>query len=167
MTPDPPPMSVPAPPSDTAAPRGGVLGFLGTVPGILTALAGVITALATLYTVHVTAGSSGPVLTQSPQAAPVGTAPVDPASVAEQAGSTSWTGTTVDDEATALAADCAGGSVDACLALLDLLAWGCADGDPNACDALYLISPVGSDYEAYGATCGGRFEPLNGRCSEL
>ena len=168
MTPDPPTMSPPAAPADTVPARGGVLGFLGTMPGLLTALAGVITALATLYAVHVTSGSSGAAaLPQSPQPAPEASTPVDPASVATEVDGTSWTDTTVDDEATALATDCANGSVDACLMLLDLLAWGCNDGDPYACDALYLLSPVGSDYEAYGATCGGRFEPVDGRCSEL
>ncbi|GAB3314828.1 hypothetical protein GCM10027451_30110 [Geodermatophilus aquaeductus] len=167
MTPDPPPLGVPAPPSDAPPPRGGVLGFLGTMPGVLTALAGVITALATLYAVHVTSGASAPPLTQPSQPTPEASTPVDAASVADQATSASWTGSTVDDEVTALATDCVNGSVDACLTLLDLLAWGCADGDPYACDALYLVSPVGSEYEAYGATCGGRFEPLNGRCSEL
>ena len=40
--------------------------------------------------------------------------------------------------------------------LLDELSQGCADGDLVACDALYELSPQGSDYEAFGATCGGR-----------
>jgi hypothetical protein len=137
------------------------------MPGVLTALAGVITALATLYAVHVSSGSSAPPLPQSPQPAPDVSTSVDAGSVAEQVGDTSWTGTTVDDEATTLATDCADGSIDACTALLDLLAWECSDGDPYACDALYLISPVGSDHEACGATRGGRFEPVDGRCSEL
>ncbi|WP_369255265.1 hypothetical protein [Geodermatophilus amargosae] len=167
MTPDPLTTGTPAPPPDTVPPRGGVLGFLGTMPGVLTALAGVITALATLYAVHVTSGSSAPPLTQSPAPAPEASSPVDAGSVADQVDTTTWAGTTVDDEATALATDCANGSVDACLTLLDLLAWGCNDGDPYACDALYWISPVGSDYEAYGATCGGRFEPVDARCNEL
>ncbi len=39
---------------------------------------------------------------------------------------------------------------------LDALAAACFDGDAGACDDLYLRSPVDSDYEAYGATCGGR-----------
>lgn len=30
----------------------------------------------------------------------------------------------------------------------------CAAGDPFSCDELYLTSPVGSDYEAFGDTCG-------------
>src|SRR5688572_24947422 len=39
---------------------------------------------------------------------------------------------------------------------LDALAQSCFDGDMLACDELFLRAPVGSDYEAYGDTCGGR-----------
>jgi hypothetical protein len=39
---------------------------------------------------------------------------------------------------------------------LDALWDGCEAGDAAACDELYAISPVGSDYEAFGSTCGGR-----------
>ncbi len=45
---------------------------------------------------------------------------------------------------------------------LDALAQSCFDGDLSACDTLYLRSPVGSDYEAYGDTCGGRQNPGTG-----
>ena len=38
---------------------------------------------------------------------------------------------------------------------LDGLWEGCAEGDADACGALYAESPVGSPYEAFGATCGG------------
>lgn len=31
----------------------------------------------------------------------------------------------------------------------------CSIGDWEACDALYLESPIGSEYEYHGATCGG------------
>ncbi len=34
----------------------------------------------------------------------------------------------------------------------------CFDGDFAACDDLYAAAPAGSDYELFGATCGGRFE---------
>ncbi|MCZ7531744.1 MAG: hypothetical protein M5U31_16275 [Acidimicrobiia bacterium] len=32
----------------------------------------------------------------------------------------------------------------------------CDDGDMVACDDLYYASPVDSDYEDFGATCGDR-----------
>jgi len=32
----------------------------------------------------------------------------------------------------------------------------CADGDNQACDDLFLESPGGSEYEAFGSNCGGR-----------
>jgi hypothetical protein len=161
-------MGVDAPPSADLPRRGGFLGFLGTIPGILTALAGVITALATLYTVHVTSGPSEPTLAQAPQPAPEVSTASDADSVADELNSAPLTDTTLDDEAAALVADCANGFVDACTTLLDVLAWGCNDGDPYACDVLYWIAPVGSDYEAYGATCGGRFgSEYAGMCGEL
>jgi hypothetical protein len=64
--------------------------------------------------------------------------------------------------------NCASGWLDSCVPLLDQLVGDCYYGDPYSCDAVYWISPVGSDYEAYGATCGGRFGwEYVGRCSEL
>jgi hypothetical protein len=33
----------------------------------------------------------------------------------------------------------------------------CADGDMSQCDLLYLASPIGSEYEEFGGTCGGTF----------
>jgi hypothetical protein len=43
----------------------------------------------------------------------------------------------------------------------------CASGDMAACDALFYISEVGSDDEAFGATCGGRStEDVEGLCEE-
>lgn len=38
----------------------------------------------------------------------------------------------------------------------DALWDGCEGGDLAACDELYLTTPVGSVYEEFGATCGGR-----------
>lgn len=38
----------------------------------------------------------------------------------------------------------------------DALWTDCTDGDGEACDDLYLLSPAESDYEAFGWTCGGR-----------
>jgi hypothetical protein len=46
---------------------------------------------------------------------------------------------------------------------LDALAQACFEGELAACDHLYLQSPVGSDYEAYGDTCGGRQEAGTGQ----
>jgi len=41
----------------------------------------------------------------------------------------------------------------------------CTAGDLTACDFLYTDSDVGSVYEAYGASCGGRTTaPANGTC---
>lgn len=42
---------------------------------------------------------------------------------------------------------------------LDLLWDACAEGDFHACDDLYRYSPLDSQYEAFGDTCGGRNEP--------
>jgi len=39
---------------------------------------------------------------------------------------------------------------------LNDLAQRCFDGDMTSCDELFIESPFGSDYEAYGNTCGQR-----------
>lgn len=41
---------------------------------------------------------------------------------------------------------------------LDALWDACEAGDGQACDDLYFQSPIGSEYERFGDTCGGRFE---------
>jgi hypothetical protein len=51
-------------------------------------------------------------------------------------------------------------------AQLDALWDACADGDLAACDELYLDSPIGSAYEAFGDSCGGRqFEDTGVWCA--
>lgn len=48
---------------------------------------------------------------------------------------------------------------------LDLLYDACAEGDMDACDDLYWSSPYGSEYEAFGASCGGTGTAAYGYCS--
>ena len=48
---------------------------------------------------------------------------------------------------------------------LDELHSACEDGDMEACDDLYFESPVGSDEEEFGSTCGGRRDEQNGDCA--
>lgn len=40
---------------------------------------------------------------------------------------------------------------------LDVLWDACSDGDGAACDTLYQISEIGSEYERFGGTCGDRY----------
>ena len=47
---------------------------------------------------------------------------------------------------------------------LDALWVSCADGDADDCETLYQDSKVGSDYEAFGLSCGGRGE---GNCADV
>jgi hypothetical protein len=50
-------------------------------------------------------------------------------------------------------------------AAFDELALGCEEGDLEACDDLYLQTPVDSGYEEYGSTCGARTTTLyDGDC---
>jgi hypothetical protein len=49
--------------------------------------------------------------------------------------------------------------------LLDQLWDACDAGTGSACDELFDASPVGSDYEEFGVTCGGRDDVLD--CEEL
>jgi hypothetical protein len=50
--------------------------------------------------------------------------------------------------------------------VLDGLAEACFDADWAACDTLYFDSDVGTEYESYGETCGGRNEPVAGGCQD-
>lgn len=48
---------------------------------------------------------------------------------------------------------------------LDALAQSCFDGAVGSCDDLYYTTPVGTVYEWYGSTCGGRLDALtSGTC---
>lgn len=47
---------------------------------------------------------------------------------------------------------------------LDSLYDACDAGSMFDCDSLYLDSPVGSEYEWFGATCGNTYEWLGGGC---
>ncbi len=49
-------------------------------------------------------------------------------------------------------------------ARLDLLYTACQKGSGPACDQLFDASPLGSDYEEFASTCGGRTKEL--RCAE-
>lgn len=50
---------------------------------------------------------------------------------------------------------------------LDQLAADCYSGDMQACDDLYWDSPIDSEYEAYGNTCGGRVPDGTLSCTDL
>lgn len=50
---------------------------------------------------------------------------------------------------------------------LDMLWDACAASDWVACDELYWISPIGSDYETYGSTCANTAEPTSGGCDTI
>jgi len=52
-------------------------------------------------------------------------------------------------------------------AVLDALWDACGAEDGDACDNLYYDSPLGSDYEAYGYTCGGRVEGYDNSCTNF
>ncbi|SDD47482.1 hypothetical protein SAMN05660690_4305 [Geodermatophilus telluris] len=162
----PPPVQDPSAPG---APRPGG-GFFTSLPGILTAVAGLVTAVTGAVGIYVsqgddaTGGQGTPSSTDAPAPVPedtggeadVGDLPAD------------FSETSLDDEATTLLDACAAGDLGACATLLDTLATECADGYGISCDALYYLSPVGSAYEDYGATCGGRYDwTYVGVCREL
>lgn len=156
----------------TTTHRGGFVGFLTTIPGIITACAGLITAMAGLYQLSQPPNTSSTNETGSSQAPiivnmPPETAP-DEAVSANEVDVTSLPEVSVSDPVQQLVSDCGAGYVDACASLLDMLVGGCYDGLGDHCDALYWASPVGSDYEAYGATCGGRVSAdYAGTCGQL
>jgi hypothetical protein len=160
---------VPSPPTQhSSTRRGGFLGFLTTLPGILTAAAGVISAAGgILYAVNDTGPSVNPAgstynITVQGGSVPSGSGQVDTSDLS------SGVQASVDDQVSALINDCANGSSDACTTLLDQLAQECFDGYGISCDMLYEVSESGSDYQAYGATCGGRYDwTYADACSQL
>jgi hypothetical protein len=48
--------------------------------------------------------------------------------------------------------------------MLDDLALACEAGDLEACDELYAVTAVGSEYESFGSTCGARGNAYEGNC---
>ena len=50
---------------------------------------------------------------------------------------------------------------------LDALYAACEGGDGQACDDLFFQSAIGSRYEAFGNTCGNRFEMAPPLCADL
>jgi hypothetical protein len=175
-------MGVDAPPSADVPQRGG---FLTTLPGILTGVAGIISAGGVIWAGYVSSPHGAdpppqptPVSTSAPaqptpevpaQPTPEVPASVDVGSVATRANGVQAADVAkLSNAAIGLWTDCASGWLDSCVPLLDQLLGDCYYGNPYGCDALYWISPVGSDYEAYGATCGDRSgSEYIGRCSEL
>jgi hypothetical protein len=162
----------PYPTDVQSAPRGGFVGFLTTIPGILTAAAAVITALSGgLFLVQDGNGSSESAatnITVEAQPAPDSSTPEDATSIDAGTASAELGGAAVDDFTSTLMDDCAAGYVDRCQTLLDVLVDECYYGIGLSCDILYWATPVGSDYEDYGATCGGRFGwEYAGACGQL
>lgn len=156
------------PTQNSSTRRGGFLGFLTTLPGILTAAAGVISAAGgILYAVNDKGPSVDPAGATYNITVQGGSVPSDSGQV-DTSSLSSGVQTSVDDQVSALINDCAHGNPDACTTLLDQLAQECSDGYGLSCDALYEVSESGSDYEAYGATCGGRYDlTYADACSQL
>jgi len=153
-------LPAPLPPPQQQA-RGAVLGFMTTMPGILTAIAAVVTAAGSIYlgahqgSPSAAAAPAGSNLTSSVSSStpPSPVPSVDPQSLRLSADNLGEV-----DLAQSLIEQCGAGDDIACITILDTLSRECSDGVGLSCDVLYEISPSGSAYEAYGATCGGRWE---------
>ncbi|MFD2094300.1 hypothetical protein [Blastococcus deserti] len=162
----------PYPTNVQSAPRGGFIGFLTTIPGILTAAAAVITALSGgLFLVQdgtAPSGGAATNITVEAHPAPDSSTPEDASAIDAGNASAELDGAAVDDSTATLIDECAAGYVDACQTLLDVLVDECYYGVGLSCDILYWATPVGSAYEEYGATCGGRFGwEYAGACGQL
>lgn len=153
--------------------RGGLLGFLTTVPGVITALAGLITAIVGLLQVPFDSTppddhtpSPQPVIVITPDPVPVENPAPEQLDVTE---ATTVSNVDVGSDVEQLIDACASGDPDACADVLDLATQGCYEGYAATCDFLYEVTEVGSDLEAYGATCGGRVDSWDyaGRCAGL
>jgi hypothetical protein len=158
--------------TETEVPRQGFVGFLTTIPGILTALAGLLTAAGGIYVATHESKSGPPVvnLTVPGSAAPTAPANVDQQTLRLDNASSELANlpnNSSGDPVQQLVDQCNQGSFEACSAILETLSQECYQGYGVSCDVLYMVSPVGSDYEAYGATCGYRYSPdIAGRCNE-
>jgi len=74
----------------------------------------------------------------------------------------------MDDEAFPLMRSCADADARACTSLGDALVERCYRGDGFGCDLLYEVTTVGSAYETYAATCGGRVDIRSaGTCRQV
>jgi len=141
-----------------------------SLPGILTAAAGLVTAVTGsvgLYLSHgdePDRGAGDTYITVEGAPGPEGEGQVDAGSLEAEVPAVSG-----DDEITALVSGCLNGDQAACDTLLSLLANECSAGAAISCDVLYEVSAVGSAFEDYGATCGGRFPDWSyaGVCSAL
>lgn len=160
----------------------GVVGVLTSLPAILTALAGLITAVGGLALYHQnhepgptspTSTVTAPPTTNLPpdtRPAPIPATKISASSLRfahESPQNLDSVPVQSSDPLDQLGSACEAGDVDACATLLSALADGCQSGVGEACDALFYISPSGSDYEAYGATCAYRLsEDTAGKCSD-
>ncbi|MBM7809063.1 hypothetical protein JOD57_004900 [Geodermatophilus bullaregiensis] len=167
--------SAPQPVQDPSTPGGTPPhgSFFTTLPGVLTALAGLITAVTGAVGIYLSQGDGSSTGGSPPSALPSTTEGAGP--VPEGSGQADpddlpngFEEDSMNEEASTLIDDCEGGDAGACTALLDLLAVECAEGYGASCDALWYVSPPGSAYEDYGATCGGRYDwTYVGVCSQL
>jgi hypothetical protein len=138
------------------------------LPGILTAIAALITAGTGAVVYLANGNDSEPDKTRlviETQAAPA--TPTDEEAAAVKASAD--TDLSSDGPVQDMIDDCGNGDIEACAWVLETLAQECYDGYGISCDALYAVSPIGSDYEWYGGTCGEYFADLTyaGTCSTL
>jgi hypothetical protein len=152
--------------------RGGFMSFWGTLPGVLTALAGLVTAVGGIYIASAQSTQEAlppPTTTQTSVISnhslepPVVFLPV-PISPSELQDAQ------VDEpELTDRLEGCADGNIADCERLIEELVWDCDYGDSDACNALWELSPMGSDLEDFGGTCGYRLDDWSyaGQCEYL
>jgi hypothetical protein len=154
--------------------KEGSVGFFATLPGILTALAAVVTACGGIL-IGLHQNSASPSATPTATETTISQRPLTPTttpptgSVDEQSlrlpNSPVLSST---DPVQQLIDQCGQGNDDACMQIVIMLTQECSDGFGLSCDILYEISPIGSAYEYFGATCGGKVpESYADTCSEL
>jgi hypothetical protein len=158
--------------------RGGFIGFWTTLPGVLTAVAAVVTAAGGFYFASRSHDTSPPPPTPpDPRQVVInlttsgGNAPFVPADVSASELRLNRIDVGATDpvaNANELIDRCGSGDDSACSQVLDGLVSECDYGYGMSCDMLYEISEPGSDYEAFGATCGLRLDmSYAARCSEI
>jgi hypothetical protein len=159
-----------APPPGGVAPGRGRshVGF----PGMLAAAGAVVVALGVglvVTTIGGSDGSNGSAIGAPTSETVTTSAPSDTAAASPSPGSApaqidafrvsaALGDVPTDDEAVPLMTSCANADTRACTSLGDALVERCYRGDGFGCDLLYEVTTVGSGYETYAATCGGRVD---------
>ena len=156
-------------------PAPSAKGFWTSATGVITGVAGLLTAIATLYGVtqlgngDTQADNNRPIEINLPDSSE--SAPDVPGQISfgqlDSSAFSEFSSAPLDSSLETALNSCSAGDPVSCAVVLDTLVAECAQGYGLSCDWVYALSPVGSEYELFGATCGYRYTAdFAGTCSQ-